>query len=42
MILDHTSELVWPVIEREILLPRCGIRMTSMQKATIARLSHVR
>jgi hypothetical protein len=39
MILDHTSELVWPVIEREILH---FVQDDSLQKATIARLSHVR
>ena len=42
MILDHTSELVWPVIEREILLPRLRDQDDSVQQATGARLSHVR
>jgi hypothetical protein len=39
MILDHTSELVWPVIERAILH---FVQDDSMQKATVARLSRVR
>ncbi len=42
MILDHTSELVWPVIEGEILLPRLRDQDDSVQKATGGRLPHVR
>jgi hypothetical protein len=39
MILDHTSELVWPVIEGEILH---FVQDDSVQQATGARLSNVR
>jgi len=39
MILDHTSELVWPIIEGEILH---FVQDDSVQKATGGRLPHVR